>query len=380
MTGERAAAVIDTAAITHNVRTLRAAAGTALMAVVKADGYGHGAVRAARAALDGGAEQLGVAYPAEALALRALGITEPVLAWLWPPSEDIGAAAAAGVMLGVSSIAHLDRIRSSRVGAVQVHLKVDTGLGRGGAPDTDVSGGEVDTDWVNLCRSAAAAEAAGDIRVVGVMSHLASSEVIGDASISDQRARFVAALQTAGDAGLTPQFRHLANTAAALGTPDTRFDLVRCGIGIYGLDPLDGTGLREIHGLRPAMSLRAEVALTKRVPAGQGVSYGLTYRTVSDTLLALIPIGYADGIPRAASSKAPVWVNGHRYRLAGRVAMDQVVIDVGNDVVMAGDEVLLFGDGRRGEPTAADWATACDTIDYEIVTRIGPRVPRRYLT
>ena len=162
-------------------------------------------------------------------------------------------------------------------------------------------------------------------------------------------------------------------------SPDTRFDLVRCGIGIYGLDPLDTTGSRLAHGLRAAMSLRSQVALTKRVPAGHGVSYNLTYRTATETTLALVPVGYGDGIPRAAGSRAKVWVKGSQFRIAGRVAMDQIVIDVGDEAVMAGDQVVLFGDGRHGEPTAADWAADCQTIDYEIVTRIGPRVPRVHI-
>ncbi len=366
----RAAAVVDLDAITANVRALRATAGGPTMAVVKADGYGHGAVPVARAALAGGADLLGVAYPGEAVALRTAGITAPVLAWLWAPGDPVAPALAAGVMVGVSSTAQLDRVRAARVAGSTVHLKVDTGLGRGGAGPAD---------WDLLCRAAAAAERAGEIEVAGVMSHLGRSEVVGDASIDEQRAVFETALDTAHAAGLRPRVRHLANTAAALGSPATRYDLVRCGIGVYGLDPLDPTGRRDAHGLRPAMTLRAAVALTKRVPAGHGVSYGFTYRTVAETTLALVPIGYADGVPRAASSRAEVAVHGRRYRIAGRVAMDQVVIDVGDDAVRAGDEVTLFGDGRDGGPTAADWAEACDTIDYEIVTRIGPRVPREYV-
>ncbi|MEO5832300.1 MAG: alanine racemase, partial [Nakamurella sp.] len=365
----RAVAVVDLAAITHNVRTLAARTATPVMAVVKADGYGHGAVPAARAALAGGAAMLGVAYPSEAVALRAARVDAPLLAWVWAPDDDITAALAAGVALGVSSVPQLERVLAARVSGAVIHLKVDTGLGRGGAGPAD---------WDTLCQRVGVAAADGLVRVEGVMSHLGSSEVIGDASIGEQRAVFEDALAAARAAGLVPRYRHLANTAAALGTPDTRYDLVRCGIGVYGLDPLDETGLRDRHGLRPAMSLRSTVALTKRVPAGQGVSYGFTYRTTAETTLALVPIGYADGVPRAASSRAEVATGGRRYRLAGRVAMDQVVIDVGDDVVAAGDEVILFGDGRDGAPTAADWAVACDTIDYEIVTRIGARVPRAY--
>jgi alanine racemase len=358
----RAEALIDAGAIEANARTLRRIAGTALMAVVKADGYGHGALTAARAALAGGADQLGVAFPSEALQLRAAGIDAPILAWLWVPGEDVGPAVAAGVTLGVSSEAHLQRVLTAG-GRPEIHLKADTGLGRGGATVAQ---------WRGLVDAAARAEAAGAVRVAGLMSHFASSEVSDDPSIDDQLALFRDAIRVATGAGLRPDVLHLANTAAALDIPAARFDAVRCGIGLFGLDPT----LRRDHGLQPAMTLRATVALTKKVPAGSGVSYNLTYRTPEATTLALVPLGYGDGIPRAASSRATVWVNGKQFRIAGRVAMDQFVIDVGGEAVTAGDEVLVFGDGGRGEPTAADWAAACDTIDYEIVTRIGPRVPR----
>jgi alanine racemase len=363
----RAAALIDSGAIEQNVRTLKKISGTQLMAVVKADGYGHGALTAARAALAGGADMLGVAYPSEALELRKAGIEAPILAWLWPPGEYIAEAAAAGVMLAVSSRLQLERIAATRLGDIPVHIKVDTGLGRNG-----VSLDELPL----LCEKIAEAQKFGLVDFVGAMSHLASSEVPGDATTDEQLVRFAEALTIIDNAGLKPRWRHLANTAAAIDNPATRFDLVRCGIGIYGLDPLDLDGLRATHGLRPAMTFRSEIALTKRVPAGHGVSYNLSYRTSEETTLALIPVGYGDGIPRSAQPHAKVWIAGRQYPIVGRIAMDQVVAEVGDDVVVAGDEVVLFGDGRHGEPTAADWAAACGTIDYEIVTRIGSRVPR----
>jgi alanine racemase len=367
----RAEAVIDTDAIVGNTGLLLARlrkqnSNANLMAVVKADGYGHGAVESARAALRGGAAWLGVATPTEAVQLRSAGIEAPVLAWLWPAGEDIGPALAAGVDLGISSIAHLDAVLSAGTSnRPRIHLKIDTGLGRNGVGPAEFEA---------TLHAIATAEAAGRVEVVGLMSHLASADVPGDPSIAEQTREFRDALDRAERAGIRGGVRHLANTPAVLDHPATYFDLGRCGIGIYGLNPV-ATPV----GLRPAMTLRAVVALTKRVPAGYGVSYGLTYRTSAETTLALVPLGYADGIPRAASSVGEVLIDGKRRRIAGRVAMDQIVVDCGDDPVQAGAEVIVFGPGDQGEPTADDWAGACGTIGYEIVTRIGPRVPRRYV-
>lgn len=369
--GERVEAVVDLAAITANVRTLaalmhRGNPSGSVMAVVKADAYGHGAVPAARAALAGGATWLGVATPTEALALRAAGVGAPILAWLWPPGERIAPALAAGVQLAVSSREHLDRVLEQAVGGVpDIHVKVDTGLGRGGVGPAEIG---------PVLDAVAAAQRAGRVRVAGLMSHLASADVPDDPSVPEQTAAFHRILTAAADRGIDPPVRHLANTAGLIDYPATRFDLVRVGIGAYGLNPV-GTPVP----LTPAMTLRATVALTKRVPAGHGVSYGLTYRTDRETTLALIPLGYADGIPRAASNRGEIWVAGARRSIAGRVAMDQVVVDCGDDPVAAGDPAVVFGPGVHGEPTARDWAENCGTIDYEIVTRIGPRVPRRHV-
>ncbi len=369
--GARVEALVDLDAISANVRELlrlmRATnpAGR-LMAVVKADGYGHGAVAAARAALAGGATRLGVATPGEALALRAAGVDAPVLAWLWPPGERVVEALRCGIELGVSSLAHLDAVLGQAADRTMpgVHLKFDTGLGRGGV-------GPAET--IRVLDAVAAAERSGRIRVAGLMSHLASADVPGDPSVAEQIEIFHRVLTAAADRGIAVELRHLANTAGLIDHPASRFDMVRVGIGAYGLNPVDTP-----VPLRPAMTLQATVALTKRVPAGHGVSYGLTYRTDRETTLALIPLGYADGIPRAAGNRGQILVGGSRRRIAGRVAMDQVVVDCGDDPVAAGDPAVVFGPGDRGEPTARDWAGYCDTIDYEIVTRIGPRVPRRH--
>ncbi len=370
-TGVRAEAVVDLAAVRANTRTLvelirRGTPAANVMAVVKADGYGHGAVPVARAALAGGAARLGVATPGEALDLRAAGVTAPILAWLWPPGEPVAAVLAADVELGVSGLAQLDAVLAQAGATVPaVHLKVDTGLGRSGIGPAELAG---------VLDAAAAAQRAGRLRVAGLMSHLASADVPGDPSVAEQTGRFRRILDAAAQRGIRPPLRHLANTAGLVDHPDTRFDLARVGIGLYGLNPVDTP-----VPLRPAMTLRSTVALTKRVPAGHGVSYGLTYRTAAETTLALIPLGYADGLPRAAGNRGEILVAGRRRRIAGRVAMDQVVVDCGDERVAVGDPVIVFGPGDDGEPTARDWAGYCDTIDYEIVTRIGPRVPRRHV-
>jgi alanine racemase len=364
----RSVARVDLDALVHNVGVVRSLApGAAVMAVVKADAYGHGLVPCARAAVAGGASWLGVAFLEEALALRDAGLDVPVLAWLFAPGEDLAPAVAAGVDLGIYSLAELQRsvLAARATGTTaRLHLKADTGLSRGGST--------LET-WPELCEAAAKAEADGTVRVVGVWSHFASSELgASHATNGDQLAAFDQALAIAADRGLAPEVRHVANSGALLTDARTHYDLVRAGASIYGLAPVPGLDA----GLRPVMSLRSTVALTKRVPAGSGVSYGHRYTTDSDTTLALVPLGYADGVPRAATNSAPVQVGGHRHRVCGTVAMDQFVVDVGDDPVQVGDEVVLFG---AGGPSAAEWGQAVGSIDYEIVTRIGPRVPREYV-
>jgi len=367
------AAEVDLGAIRANVAELTRRAGHAsVMAVVKADGYGHGMLPCARAALDGGATWLGVAFVQEALALRAAGIREPVLAWLLDRGADVEAAIAADVDLSVSAEWAIDLVAAAaqRAGRVaRVHLKADTGLGRAGAY------GE---DWPALVERAAKRQAEGVVEVVGVWSHLAHADAPEHPTIEKQRTAFVDALDIAARAGLQPQVRHLANSAATLLLPETHFDLVRPGVAVYGLSPGPQVGAARDLGLRPAMRLRAEIALVKRVAAGQGVSYGHRYTTSAPTTLALVPLGYADGVPRHATNVGPVQINGKRFAVSGTVCMDQFVVDVGDHPVAVGDEVVLFGPGDSGEPTADEWADVIGTINYEIVTRIGSRVPRTY--
>jgi alanine racemase len=366
----QAEARIDLAAIRHNTARLRQAApGAELMAVVKADGYGHGMVPAARACLQAGATWLGVCTLDEALALRQAGVSAPVLAWLLGPGLPLHEAVAADVDLSAATTAQLAELEvaAERTGRpARVHLKIDTGLARGGATPAD---------WPTLVEAAAKAEADGTVEIVGVWSHLAYADAPTHPTVDTQLAAFTEGLTLAARAGIQPRYRHLANSAATLTRPDTHFNMVRPGLSLYGLSPVPG----DTFGLRPAMTARARVMLAKRVPAGQGVSYGHTYRTATETTLAVVPLGYGDGVPRAASNAGPVALGGRRRTVAGRVCMDQIVLDCGDDPVTAGDVAVLFGAGAGGEPTADEWAEACDTINYEIVTRFGgPRVPRVY--
>ncbi|WP_367124399.1 alanine racemase [Streptomyces phytohabitans] len=370
----RARAEIDLGAVRDNVRALRARApGAELMAVVKADGYGHGMLPCARAARRAGATWLGAAVPEEALALRAAGDRGRLLCWLWTPGGPWREAIEADVDVTAGGAWALDEIVAAARACgrtARVQLKADTGLGRNGCPPAD---------WPDLVAAARAAEAEGTVRVTGVWSHLARADEPGDPSIAAQLDAFREALATAERAGLTPEVRHLANSAATLTLPETHFDLVRPGVSVYGLAPSPEVGTAADLGLRPAMTFSASLAQVKRVPAGHGVSYGHTYTTQGETTLALVPAGYGDGVPRHASGTGPVLVGGKLRTIAGRVAMDQFVVDLGGDTAHAGDEAVLFGPGDRGEPTAADWARAAGTIAYEIVTRVGARVPRLHV-
>ena len=369
-------ALVDLDAIAANVGRLRAAAGdAAVMAVVKADGYGHGMVPVARAALRGGADWLGVAQLGEALALRTAGVDARVLAWLTVPGDRFAEAVAARIDVGLAAPWTVDEVvaaaRATGVPA-RVHLKVDTGLGRGGCRPADLA---------ELLAVLLRHEAEGTLRLVGLFSHLACADTPEHPSVAGQVTAFTAAVEQAERAGARLEVRHLANSAGTLAVPAARFDLVRPGIAVYGLSPMPELATADELGLRPAMALLGRVAMVKDVPAGQGVSYGLTHVTSADTTLAVVPLGYGDGVPRHAGGAGPVLLNGRRVPIAGRVCMDQVVLDLGgrDPEVRAGDVAVLFGSGEHGEPTAQDWADAAGTIGYEIVTRLGGRVPRHHV-
>jgi len=361
-------ALVDLGAITGNVAALCARMpGSQVMAVVKADGYGHGMVPAARAALAGGASWLGVVDTAEALALRHAGITAPVLCLM--AFGDPADAITAGIDLSAGSVAFVAKITAAadRAGVpARLHLKADTGLSRGGATQAD---------WPDLVDAALDAQAGGSLRVAGLWSHFACADSPGHPSVAAQLDAFAFAVATAEKAGVTPEVRHLANTAAGLTVPESRFDLVRFGGAIYGLSTLPGGAP---SWLRPAMTLRARLAMVKRVPSGTGVSYGHRYVTTRESTLGLVPLGYADGVPRGAAGLPLVSARGRRWPIAGTVCMDQFVVDFGDEPVAAGDEVVLFGPGDDGEPTAQEWGEALGTISYDIAGRIGARVTRIY--
>lgn len=361
----RAEVVVDLEAIRSNVRWLAAQTSAQLMVVVKADGYGHGMVPVAKAARAAGAGWLGVATLAEARALRAAGDRGRLMCWLAVPGESYAEVLAADVDVAAYSVAQLREIEAAAGDApARVHLKIDTGLIRGGA---------LLSDWADLVRAAVASER---IDPVGIWSHLASSDEPDHPANAAQLAIFTEAVAIARDLGVEPEVRHLANSAATLLAPETHFDLVRCGIASYGLNPAPGV-LAET-GLTPAMTVQGELVISKRIRAGAGVSYGHTFIAPEDMEVAVVPMGYGDGVPRHASSTAQVQVRGRREDVLGRICMDQFTVSSGAGAV-AGDPVVLFGTGASGEPTAQDWADWCGTISYEIVTRMGGRQSRRWI-
>jgi alanine racemase len=361
---------VDLGAISDNVALLRErAAGAAVMAMVKAEAYGHGLAEAGRAALRGGATWLGVARVVEGMQLRRAGLTERILVATGIPGDDYQTAVGADLDLTAGAVWQAAAIAEAAELAgrpARVHLKADTGMSRGGA---------MASDWPDLVDAALRARAEGRIEIVGLMSHFACADEPGHPSIQRQLTAYREAVEYAEKAGVRPEVRHLANSAGLLTVPEARFDLVRPGIAVYGLTPIPRLG---DFGLKPAMTLVARLAIVKRVPAGSSVSYGHTYTTRQETTLALVPAGYGDGVPRHGSNLLEVLAGGRRHRIAGRVCMDQFVIDVGDDAPAAGAEVVLFGPGEHGEPTAQEWADTLGTISYEIVTRIGARVPRVY--
>ncbi|MGV9974187.1 alanine racemase [Nocardia beijingensis] len=360
--------VIDLDAIAHNVRILREHAGdAAVMAVVKADGYNHGAVEVARAALAAGAAELGVTTVDEAVQLRAAGITAPILCWLHSIDTDFAAAVAADVEIGISSAAHLRAVEAAArdLGRpATVTVKVDTGLNRNGVSPLA---------YPDVLTTLRALVDEGLVRFRAIFSHLAHADEPEHPNNDAQRARFLDAIATAKEHGLEPELVHIANSAATLTRPDLAFDLVRPGIAMYGLSPIPD----DDFGLRPAMTFQARVALVKRVAAGEGVSYGHQWIAPHDTTVALIPAGYADGVFRPLSGRFDVWLGGAARRNVGRVCMDQFVVDLGDNAagVQEGDTAILFG----ARPHAQQWADLLDTIHYEVVCAPRGRVTRRYV-
>ena len=363
----RAEAIVDVSAIKFNVEFLKKTSGTKLLAVVKADAYGHGLVPVAQAALSAGADYLGVALLEEAVALREAGITAPILAWLVQPGSDFSQAITLDIDIAAASLKALSEIAAASrqmQKKARVHLEVDTGMTRGGFL----------AEWSQLD-----SQHVQDVEIVGIFSHFARADEPEEKQNEEQLLRFNEMVATLTSFGFTRVIKHLSNSAATLKNNAAAFDMVRTGIAMYGLSPdVKTLGSSSSLGLRPAMQLRAALYLVKDVPAGTPVGYGATESTKSDTRLGVVTMGYADGIPRIARG-AGVWHNGKRAPIIGRVSMDQFVVDLGPDSkAQSGDWVTIFGNGSHGEYTADDWGAASQSINYEIVTRIGPRVPRIY--
>ena len=362
---DRAEARIDLDRIKANIKHLIELSGTSVMAVVKADAYGHGLVPVAQAALDAGVSSLGVALLEEAITLRKAGITAPILAWLVPPGSDFKLAVDNEIELAASSIKALEEIGAVKsTNRPRVHLEVDTGMTRGGFLG----------EWGKLD-----AHHVANIDIVGIFSHFARADEPEEKQNDEQRNRFKEMVTTLESFGYTNIVRHLSNSAATLMDKESRFNMVRVGIAMYGLSPdVKTLGDSASLGLKPAMQVRAKLHLVKNVPANSPVGYGATAYTTAETKLGIVAMGYADGIPRIAQG-AGIFVDGKRAPIIGRVSMDQFVVDLGAESkATTGDWVIVFGDGATGEYTADDWGLASNSINYEIVTRIGPRVSRIY--
>ncbi|QCQ18100.1 alanine racemase [Microbacterium sp. RG1] len=354
---------VDEDAIRANVRYFCRLTRGRLMAVLKADAFGHGPV--ASAAIEEGATALGVASLDEALTLRRCGLDVPILSWLNPVGADFASAVLQRIDLGVSSADALQVVVrvAHRLGRrARLHLHADLRMSRDGAPASE---------WRSLCELARMAERQGHAQIVGIMGHMSCADRPGDPQNLRERLRFEAAVRSARHRGLAPAVTHLAATAATITGIGGDHDLHRVGAGLYGIDPS-----RTSSELRFALSLRAPVISVRRVGAQVSVGYGARFTTDRPTHLALLPLGYADGLPRAASHRAEVLVRGRRRPIVGLISMDMAVIDTGDDLLTPGETVTVFGPGDQGEPTVADWARWSETIEHEIVTRIGARVSR----
>ena len=348
---------VDLAKIQSNYRQLKSlVAPSEVMAIVKANGYGHGMHEVAQALEDISVDALGVADLEEAIALRAAGIKSRLMCWILKADDDFEMAAEQEIELGVSNFAVLEAALAAKVKSI--HIKVDTGLGRAGFAKAQ---------WSEVFEKLSG-------QTIGLFSHLANAS---DTEDRKQEQLFLEAEKVALASGVKISQRHLAATAGAISYPSMRYEMVRAGIGIYGLNPWEDREYGQYH-LHPAMRVVSEVVNLKRVAAGQGVSYGYRYRTAQETTLALVPFGYSEGMPRIAVG-AKVLIAGKKFEISGRVAMDQFVVDIGDHEVSLGSEVVIFGDPSNDEPSAEDLGASAGTINYEIVTRIGGRAKRVYL-
>ncbi len=357
---------IDLEVIASNYKTLKRLTGGQVLAIVKADAFGHGMIEVSKKLESIGVDILGTADIDEAMELRQAGIKSPIMAWLHGKNTQFEEAISNDIELGASALATLEKIAAAakKVGKVaKVHLKVDTGLGRNGS---DLA------SWPTLIEKAVELSASGAIELIGVFSHLSGTSEKDDL---EQLRVFEEAIETATKLGATFKIRHIAASLAALRYPGTRLDMVRVGAAMYGIDPSPEVIARD-YGLLPAMRVSSEVVHVKKVPAGHGVSYGYLHRTKAESTLALVPFGYTEGFPRVATGQAEVSLNGKKYPVLARVAMDQFILDLGTDSAEVGDEVVIIGDSAKGEPSAEDLARAASTINYEIVTKMGGRAKR----
>ena len=342
--------IVDLSALQANLKFIKQKAGVPVMAIVKADAYGHGLIPCAKAAAEAGADYLGTALLEEAIAIREAGIKTPILAWLTPPGLDYKKAVSLNIEIGVSSLATFDEVNA--IAGAKIHLKVETGMGRNGFSD----------EWSELLQRDLS-------KVVGVMTHFARADEPKEAQNSLQLKNFDDRVAELAAKGVNP-IKHISNTAATLSNTAARYDMVRVGIAMYGYSPLG-----KDENFKPAIKVRAKLASVKKLPAGHPIGYGATAITESETKIGIVGMGYADGIPRNAKG-AGVTFNGQSAPLIGRVSMDQFAVDLGaNTQAKAGDWVTVIGENYD----VYDWAKACQTITYEITTRLSGRITRSYL-
>ena len=369
----RASAEINLSAITQNFKSIKSRTTADVLAVVKADAYGHGLIPVSKALEEAGADWFGTALLEEAINLRKAGILKPIISWLTPLGEDFKSAIDLDIDLGIPSIDLLDEVikAASLTGkTARIHLEIDTGMSRGG----------VLSEWDQLIKSVLVGVNLKQLKVIGIWSHFARADEPDELMNQEQLSLFEEKVNQAKAAGIDAQFIHIANSAALFTNKSSHKNIIRSGIALFGLSPdIKTIGDSSSLGLKPAMKLKAKLNLVKEVKAGSSVGYGGTAVLKSDTKLGVVALGYADGIPRSTNNLAGVFVDKKRAPIIGRVSMDQFVVDLGiTSTAKTGDEVIVFGDGSSGEYTVDEWAKAANTINYEIITRIGPRVPRIY--
>lgn len=363
---KRATAKVNLAAIEHNIQVLKQTAGVPVLAVVKADGYGHGAVPVALAAKSAGADWLGVAFLDEAFELRYNNVPGPILAWLLDESDDFSQALDQDIDLSVSSLSILRKISDlakQRDMNARVHIEVDTGLSRAGVAISEFE------DFF------AALLTIENIEVISIWSHLACADEPKNAANEMQQKNYEYALAIAASHGVVPQLRHIANSAGALVHPNLRYDMVRCGIATYGVAPGGELSEATEFKLKAAMTVVSQIASVRKLNSGDGVSYSFKWNASKPTTVGLIPIGYADGVMRHVSKTGSITYRGKQFPIVGTVCMDQFVVDFGDTEISVGEEVILFGEGGL---SAHGWAQQVDAIGYELVTRLGSRVEREY--